>query len=365
MDDATILSCYSASYSEAREKFLRACEARELPVESHLNPHAKGILGEDLTSDVAWIGALDAPKVLLVMSGTHGVEGYCGSAQQIALLESSVFDDLPPDLSVLMVHAMNPYGFSHDRRVNENNIDLNRNFIDFSAPDRPNSGYSQIHEWILPTDWNGPAREQADASIAQYIEQHGLKAFQAAVSSGQYDFPDGLFYGGDAPSWANTMFRDVISNRLGNAQSIGAIDFHTGLGPFGYGELIAIGAEKQKSRARQWYGEQVTDPEAGTSTSADLDGMVAHGLVETLTNAEIAFITIEFGTYDINEVLTALRGDNWLYRHGPADIESYLAVNIKRDIRRAFYPETDEWKQAVWSLSKEVVGLAIQGILAD
>ena len=68
------------------------------------------------------------------MSGTHGVEGYCGSGIQIGFLKEGLFAELPDDMSVVLLHAMNPYGFSNDRRVNEDNVDLNRNFLDFAAP---------------------------------------------------------------------------------------------------------------------------------------------------------------------------------------------------------------------------------------
>eukprot|EP00903_Cladosiphon_okamuranus_P003413 g3411.t1 len=119
--------------------------------------------------------------------------------------------------------------------------------------------------------------------------------------------------------------------------------------------------DKVPARAVEWYGNDVTDPEAGTSTSADLDGMIAHGIAETLTDAELTFITIEFGTYDVNEVLTALRGDNWLYQKGSFATE--LADSIKRDIRRAFYPETDEWKLSVWQRAIEVVQKAQRGLV--
>lgn len=360
MSDSEILNCFSKSYVEAREKFLGAYAARGLPVEHRLNPNAKGISGETLYSDIAVIGRADAPKALVLLSGTHGVEGYCGSGAQIALLTQGLFDALPADLCVIMIHAMNPYGFSHDRRVTEDNVDLNRNFVDFSNPDLPGEAYARIHDDILPADWKGPAHAQANKQLAMFIQEHGMTAFQAAVSSGQYLHPDGVFYGGQAPTWSNDMFLEVIDDHLRDKQAVAIIDFHTGLGPHGYGELITVGSDAEKTRAIDWYGDQVTDPEAGTSTSADLDGMVAHGIAATLTDAELTFITIEFGTYDVNEVLTALRGDNWLYHKG--DLTSALGKEIKREIRRAFYPETDKWKLSVWQRSSEVVQLALKGI---
>ncbi|MEL6829126.1 MAG: M14 family metallopeptidase [Pseudomonadota bacterium] len=358
--ETAVLSCFSTSYAEARQKFLKACRSRSLCVDSRLNPNAKGVNGESLYADIVRIGRADASKVLLLLSGTHGVEGYCGSGVQIALLNNGYFIDLPDDLSVIMIHAMNPYGFSHDRRVTEDNVDLNRNFLDFSQPDLPGMDYARIHEFILPNAWQGLERQHADEQLHLFVKTHGMKAYQTAISSGQYRYPDGVFYGGQSPTWSNIMFRSFQSEYLVGRSVIGTLDFHTGLGPHGYGELITIGTERQKERAAQWYGDQVTDPQAGTSSSANLDGMVAHSIVETLTDTKLAFVTLEFGTFPVNRVITALRGDNWLYHKG--DPDTALGKTIKQDIKEAFYPDTNAWKLSVWARSSEVVQLALTGV---
>lgn len=351
---------FSANYAEAREKFLVACRDRGLPVDSRLNPNAKGAQGEDLFMDIVRIGAADAAKVLVVMSGTHGVEGYCGSGAQIGFLKTGYFADLPDDTAVLLVHAMNPYGFSHNRRVNEDNVDLNRNFLDFSGPDRPASDYAKVHAHILPADWDGPARKEANKHLAQFIEQNGMKVFQAAVTGGQYQHADGVFFGGHQATWSNTTFRAVLQDYASAARMVGFIDFHTGLGPYGYGELISLGSLDQKGLAADWFGDEVTDPDAGTSTSAPVVGTVGHGVSETLAQADIAFIALEYGTRELNQVLTALRGDNWLYQRG--DINSDLGTSIKSDIRDAFYPDEDSWKEMVWARACDVTDRALAGL---
>lgn len=351
---------FSSTYAEAREKFLAACAERSLKVDSRLNPNAKGAQGEDLYTDIARIGRVDAPKVLVLTSATHGVEGYCGSGAQVGLLREGYFADLPDDTAVLFIHAMNPYGFSHDRRVTEDNVDLNRNFMDFSGLPTAPGTYADIHAHILPEDWDGAAKQAADKAIAAYIESHGLTAFQAAASEGQYHFDDGIFFGGARPTWSNKMFAAVMKDYATHATKTAFLDFHTGLGPYGYGELIMDGTPGQKARAREWYGDQVTDPEAGTSTSASLTGTLWHGTIDALPDTEITFIVIEYGTYKITRVLEAVRGDNWLYQKG--EVRSDLGAAIKREIRDTFYPDKDDWKEMVWSRAVEVVGLALAGL---
>ena len=356
-------SYFSASYSEARQKFLAACAARGLIVESLPNPHAKGRDGEDLFMDIARIGKADTPKVLFLMSGTHGVEGYCGSGAQIGCLETEVFAGLPDDISVVMVHAMNPYGFSHDRRVNEDNVDLNRNFLDFSKPDRPQNDYGALHEHVLPDNWEGAAKDRANAALLEYMKAHGQPAFQQAVSGGQYTHADGIFFGGKKATWSNETFSTVLRNYARGAKVAGFIDFHTGLGPYGYGEPISDGSADTKARTRRWYGDDVTDPDKGESTSAPLVGTIPNGVETALPETALSFIALEYGTRDINTVLSALRGDNWLYHKG--DLETDLGRQIKRDIRDAFYPEEDDWKQQVWTRAREIAELAIEGLKAE
>ena len=127
---------FSGTYVEARAKFLEAAAQCDARVESFVLEGHRGALGEELATDVAWLGPMGARKILLVSSGTHGPEGFCGSGAQIATLhDADLLSRLQKaGVALLLVHAVNPHGFSHLHRGNEDNIDLNRNHIDFTAP---------------------------------------------------------------------------------------------------------------------------------------------------------------------------------------------------------------------------------------
>ena len=191
-------SWFSADYTEARARFRAAAEQAGAALSVHRNPNARQPDGNDLTTDVARLGPApgEAATVLIASSGTHGVEGFCGSGCQVGMLETGSIDLLPKGCALVLVHAINPYGFAWLRRVTEDNIDLNRNNLDHSAGHPANPKYAEVHDWLTPRDWHGPGREEADAAIAAYIAERGLFAFQEAVSGGQYDYPDGLFFGG-------------------------------------------------------------------------------------------------------------------------------------------------------------------------
>jgi len=351
---------FSATYAEARDKFLKACQSRGLTVESHLNSKAKGATGEDLYMDVARIGPKGASKILIVSSGTHGAEGFCGSGVQIGMLEKDMFTDFPDDTAVLLIHAINPYGFSHLRRVNEDNIDLNRNFLNFDEPLPANPDYADVHKMLLPDDWEGPSYAEAERKIESYIAEKGLSTYQAAVTGGQHIHADGLFFGGFEPSWTNKTLRAVVAEHASDCGHLALLDFHTGLGPYGYGEPIYVGDPAGLSRAIDWYGDDVTSPEAGTSTSAVVRGTINYGICDSAPNASHTCVALEYGTLPVLEVLNALRADNWLYIKG--DINSEQGKAIKKKSRDAFYGDADDWKAMIWERGTSMIGKALKGL---
>jgi hypothetical protein len=358
---------FSASYKEARQKFLEAARDATL-IESHVNPKAKGVNGEELATDVARYGTLDAAYLLIICSGTHGTEGPCGSGCQLGLITEGFIAQRPASAAVLLIHAINPYGFSHIRRVTEDNVDLNRNFQDFSQPLPANPAYAEIHDALVPADWDGPARAGADAALQNWRDQHGgIPAFQAAVAGGQYTYPDGLFYGGQGPTWSNHILRAILHKHGAAAKRVAFIDIHTGLGPEGYGEPISIDAPQSPSfkRAQAWWGNDITSTVSGTSQSPPIAGALLGGAQQSLPHAEVTAIALEFGTTDLVEVLGALRGDNWLYARGlPSGLTlaSPLAKEIKKNIRNALYVDTDSWKEKVFARTADFTLKAFNGL---
>jgi hypothetical protein len=195
---------FSGSYGEARSRFLEAAPgARRYP-----SP-VDGPAGETLSTDAAWIGPPDARIVLVTISATHGVEGYCGSACQLDFLLTG--GPLPPDVAVLAVHALNCYGYAWDRRVTEEGCDLNRNFVDFDAPLPENPGHDELAAHLVPPALEGAAFEHAEAAIAAYRQKHSELAFQTARKSGQYRHPGGMFFGGLGPTAAGGRLRGLAA----------------------------------------------------------------------------------------------------------------------------------------------------------
>ncbi len=353
------LDCFSESYAVARASLLQAAAAAGYPGTEHIEP-GTGAQGERLAMDAVWVGPVDAHGVLLLTSACHGVEGHAGSAAQIGLLRDRRLLQSLPDLgvAVLVVHALNPHGFSHVRRCTSDNVDLNRNFIDFDEPLPANEVYRELHPLLVPEIWPpSPSNEQA---LGQVIQRKGMRSFQEAVTSGQYEFSDGLFFGGYAPSWSHLSFRELLRTHLSESQRVAWIDIHSGLGPTGVGERIFNGGSGVSSEvlARHWWGE-VTKTEDGSSTSAELHGTLA-GLVRTELDGRLASsIALEFGTVEPLQVLGALRADACAWRAGvPVAARQQAAAEVKQ----AFYVDTPAWKNAVFEQSMSAIRAALRGI---
>jgi hypothetical protein len=318
--------------------------------------------GEALALDVARDGPRNAAALLIVSSGCHGVEGFGGSGAQVALLQDRDFqrEARAAGVTVLYLHALNPYGFSWVRRVTHENVDLNRNFVDFSEPLPVNADYDELRHLLLPHDW--PPSADVEARVAHYIAQRGFEALQAAVTRGQYHDPDGLFYGGATPTWSQVQLRHVLQDEAARAQRIGWIDLHTGLGPSGYGERILAARDDAptRERARAWWGEAVTSTEDGSSTSALLTGEMWNVAYEECPQAEYTGISLEFGTWPADRMINALRAEQWLENHPEAPAE--LAARIKQALRDTFYVDTDEWKQQVVAQTLEAARQALRGL---
>ncbi|MDP6588753.1 MAG: DUF2817 domain-containing protein [Alphaproteobacteria bacterium] len=238
----TASSYFSATYREAREKFLDASKAANGRVESFKSP-CVGPHGEPLHTDAAMFGANDAKSVLLLGSGTHGVEGFAGSAIQTGLLRDGLAARLGANRRVVMIHAVNPYGFAHLRRVNEDNVDLNRNFVDHSKPYPRNPEYDRLAHIIAPGSYSPIGSIVSPIRLLIHRAVRGQAALQAAVTRGQYAHPQGLFFGGHSETWSNRTMRRIARAHLSGAARIAFIDFHTGLGRYGEGEVIVSAAK--------------------------------------------------------------------------------------------------------------------------
>jgi hypothetical protein len=354
-------SHFAQSYAEARAKFLAAAEAAGLDVTSHVHP-LRGRDGEELAMDVVRDGPPDAERLLVVSSACHGVEGFCGSGVQAALLRDAAFRAAAREarVAVLHIHALNPYGFSWWRRTTQENVDLNRNFQDFSHTLPVNTGYDTLAHWLVPETW--PPTPEIAAGLERASREMGPAAMQQAISGGQYAHPEGLFYGGLNPTWSHVTLRHVLREEATRCRRLAWIDLHTGLGPEGLGERIFACRDDAAAlaRARDWWGEGITSIYDGSSSSAPLTGMMWLAAYEEAPQAEYTGMALEYGTVSLEDTLDALRADQWLENHPETD--DATRRRIKQQLRDAFYVDTDEWKARIVEQALDAARQALRGL---
>ncbi len=342
------------SYDQERADFLAQAERAGAEIRRYFHPRYA-----DLSTDVAVLRGEVATASLILVSGTHGIEGHAGSAIQREFLRGVPAQRL---VDTIVVHGLNPYGLAHERRVDDNNVDVNRNFVDFdNLPS--NTDYSLVHDLLVPEDWKGPAHDRAQRALLGLLQEKGLHWLQSTITRGQYTHPNGLFFGGDRPSWSNETLCEIVASLLQHPQHVGYIDLHTGLGRPGEGEPIFRGGTDPGAydRACRWYGNGVTRSEDGTSSSTSIAGNTAKAVRELLPeSAMLTAITLEFGTLDAATVLAALQGDNWFGHVGKRSGGEYLSA--REEMRAAFAPRDPIWQRRIITRGLEIIRMAEQNL---
>ena len=321
----------------------------------------KGPDGEELYMDFASVGSDDSKVAVVVVSGTHGIEGFCGSGVQTNILRNSKVLDQFKNIKLILLHGHNPHGFAWLRRVNEDNIDLNRNYVDFSEQQEMNEAYRAVKDLVLPLDFT----DESEQAMTDWIEENGLDQYQTVVMGGQRVDPQGIFYGGTSAAWSNRTVNEVLPKLTAKQQFVGMMDIHTGLGPYGHGDLIHAYSKgsKEYDDLRAWYGEEmigINAGEYGDVVAAVPRGPIVSSLDLILPDKQSYAFVIEYGTVDFERVIKALRADNWLHING--DLDSARGKEIKDEMRACFYCESDEWRgkiwdRALWSIEKMAGGL--------
>ncbi|MDO9267848.1 MAG: DUF2817 domain-containing protein [Methylobacter sp.] len=344
------------SYAVGRQRWLAQLDNLSCPTQ-YLPYHCGGTgpEAEELATDTVWIGSKDASRVLVLIGGTHGIEGFSGSAIQIDQLGLIAHGHvvIPDNTAVLMIHALTPWGYAWQRRCDADGVDLNRNSVDFSRQLPENKDYDRLKDTFYLAD-----AAQRKIALAEFEQQHGRVALEKAVSAGQYSDPSGPFYGGTAPAHGRLVCENLMRRYDLQERDLAVIDLHTGLGSYGYGEIIcdhepdSAGARA----ARHWYGDSVTLPLLGTSSSVPKTGLLDYAW-HAIMNDRSCYITLEFGTFSTDQLFETLLRDHQLWAqpdNGQARLEH------SKVMRRHFCPNDQAWREMVLFRARQVIAQGLQ-----
>lgn len=300
---------------------------------------------EQVATNAVYIGEKNAKKVLVIISGTHGVEGYCGSAIQNFLLSniSKQTIKLPKDNAIIMLHALNPWGMLWARRCDHQGIDVNRNFVDFSNLPKANTDYEKVLDFLNIADPK-VRQEKMKTLVAHWGQTH----FDEVFSGGQYQHDWAPFYGGQQASFSQKVVEDVINTWGLSKQEIVVIDLHTGLGPWAYGEMISDHPinSQANSFAKKIFGEAVAITEKGESFSVKKAGLLDYRWHKMMQTSG-CFLTLEFGTYGTDALFHTLLNEHLYWKnHKPISLSDELYQEQRSAMMKHFFPRDSLWQQA-------------------
>jgi hypothetical protein len=356
---------FSSDYFTARKWFREAAE--RLGWASHAYPIGiTGPQGEDLTIDVAASSPAGTDCVLVLSSGLHGVEGFFGSAVQLALLERWEHESgLPVGVRCVLLHGLNPFGFAWSRRFDADNIDPNRNFLlegeEYSGG---STRYARFNTLLNPE--RPPSRwDLFHLRALGAVVRHGKPALKQALVTGQYDFPKVLFFGGRGPSRTKTIVQQHLKSWIGSARTVTHVDFHTGLGAWGTCKLLidhSLNA-MQRERLTRWFGAEAWEENDPQKVAYQPRGSFGRWCVAQEYAPNYIFAFAEFGTYSNIPVIAGLRAENQAHHWGRP--EDSGTARAKERLRELFCPASRAWRSQVLEKSMDLVDRAVSGLAEE
>jgi Protein of unknown function (DUF2817) len=361
---------FPSNYQQSRETFRAACMAdissggfcRAWKVPSQTD--------QDLTIDYG-LFSRHGDRLLVLQSGIHGIEAPSGAAVQLYFMNSWLNAMLDRGIDVLVIHAINPWGFKYERRNDEGNINLNRSFsVDGSAYRYGNAPYRRFRRIFEPSGsvqslfWSS-ARSTLrllggfiDAGFRGGLLVARLDAapLNEGLNNGQYEFPDGINYGGTAPRPQAMFLRQQIGPIIARRyRKTLYLDFHTGIGESGamviiLGNTPAVGPRAELQRVIGPTGIKIFDASTSVGFKADYGDVIDYVPALSSEPKSILAATIEFGTLatdPINQLRSVNRMilENEKYRFGCAT--AAVCGMIDSNMRETFNPSDIVWRRQV------------------
>ena len=328
---------------------------------------------DNLYIDNLYIPATKEQKNLIVLTtGVHGMEGYIGSVMLDVFFEE-IFTELDKkDTGILVIANVNPYGMKYMRRYNENNVDLNRNFImDWERFDlSSNKDYPKVQSFLEPVGKIGNAFWHEVGfyiSLAKEAIFTGADVISDALLTGQYESPQGVYYGGTGDEASTKYLKGVFNDCLdGEYENIVHIDIHSGYGPR-YNMVIfnSVYETMTEAETKKAFGYDYVishDSESFYATTGDTTDYFYRLAESKNTDKELFSTCFEFGTIgdEFMDTILSLKytvdeNRNHWYPTG----NSTSAEVVKENYYELFYPTEKEWREK----TVEDFKIAAKGVL--
>ena len=364
---------FYTTYEEVRENLDRRVEKlRASGIEVQQSEYAVNA-AENLYIDNIYLPASgEKTNLIILTTGVHGIEGYIGSVMLDVFFEE-IYPELDTtDTGVLVVANINPYGMKNYRRYNENNVDLNRNFIeDWESFDRSsNKEYPKVVNFLQPEGKMGNAFWHEVGfymSLAKEAIFTGADTISDALLTGQYEYPTGVYYGGNGDEVSTTYLKGVFADCLdGKYENLVHIDIHSGYGPR-YNMVIFNSVQDMTTEAEavEMFGYDyiiAQDSEEFYVTYGDTTDYFYRLARSKESPKELYSTCFEFGTIGdsfIDSILSLKYTVDENRQHFYPTTNKITSEVVRQNYMELFYPTEMEWRVKTISDFKD----ATRGVL--
>jgi predicted deacylase len=364
--EAIFLNTYEESRTRFRQQLARLQSRWPLAM---LGRYA--VAGDDSTT-LDWIEAPPtgpAKRCLIVTTGLHGAEGLAGAAALQRLIELWLPTIDPDACGLLLVHAINPWGMRHFRKVNPHNVDLNRNFLDFTDTLPANDDYRLLDEFLAspqPVGFRWPENLTFLGLVLRLLVEYGFDRIKRATLLGQYEFPRGLYFGGQSMQEETEAIIDLVMTQLSRYPQTLHLDMHTGYGPRGQATLVISPEDERPSSQLQhrynypWVSK--TNPQEFFAIQGDMIDYFTRRAANEYPGHNYMGMAIEYGTlgeslWALADSLQATMLENRLYHYGATSDKA--AAWAQRRYREFYYPSDSDWRASMMADTDR----ALEGVL--
>jgi hypothetical protein len=349
------LSYFNDSYVEARKKF--RLKADELNVEytqtKNFSVKVESKTDSNLTIDFCFIPGLNGTeKIFILSSGVHGVEGHVGSAVQLFFMDNYINKDLLEKTSVLLIHGVNPYGYKYTRRVTENNVDLNRNSgIDKKLFQSKNEGYPKVYDLINP---KGKVKTGSLGNRFFFIKAirdivvESMAVLRQAVLQGQYEYPEGLYYGGNDFEPQIKTLEPIIDTICKPYSTVFALDLHTGFGKRGNLHLFPNPVEDTVKKRIETVFEGFDIDWGDTDDFYTYSGDFVNFIGKINQGKKFIPMIFEYGTMNSQTTIGSIKSIHIMILENQGEQYGYESkkdrLKEKDDFREMYYPSSEDWR---------------------
>ncbi|WP_372650970.1 M14 family metallopeptidase [Draconibacterium sp.] len=363
----TKLAYYQNSWEDCRAAFRAQANSMKTRFDSVVI-FSRSVESESdtgLTIDFCYIPASDTTeKLVMICSGTHGIEGFVGSAVQQQLMSEFFKPEMLKNTGILLVHGLNAWGFKNQRRFTENNVDLNRNYsTNPSLFETKNDGFVALYDMLTPKgklNMNSLGNKFFLVTAVNQIARKGMPALLQAFAQGQYEFQEGIYFGGHDFEQQVAIMSEVLSDIAAPYSTLLNLDLHTGFGERGELHLFPNPIDDPELKAkteRVFKGYPINWGDSDNFYT--VSGQFVEYIGDLLPDKTSIPMLLEFGTLNTSSTIGAVKSAHISIAENQG---AHYGYKSEKDSLKAlagyyemFYPPSEKWRSNALTVSREMM----------